>query len=51
MGVAEKEESNFTGAVYYFRQALTIDPKDIGALVGIGSSLEKLGNHSAARKR
>jgi tetratricopeptide (TPR) repeat protein len=32
----------------YYKKALDISPQHIGALLGIGKSLEKLGNRSAA---
>jgi len=47
LGSAENEVSNFTDAIHYFKQALTINPKRIDALVGIGFSFQMLGNNSA----
>jgi tetratricopeptide (TPR) repeat protein len=48
LGAAETEASNFTGALIYFMKALSADPHHVGALVGIDSVLERLGNLSAA---
>jgi len=42
--------SNFTGALSLYKETLSIDPKDIGAFVGIGLSLKHLGNNSTAMK-
>jgi hypothetical protein len=35
MGSIEDELSNFTGALFYYKNALAVDPHDIGALAGI----------------
>jgi tetratricopeptide (TPR) repeat protein len=48
MGNLENDLPNFTGGMFYFQKALNYDHKHIGALLGIGDSLEGLGNHSAA---
>jgi tetratricopeptide (TPR) repeat protein len=48
MGSAWAELSNFTAAIAFYKRALSVDPHHVGALLGIGDILERLGNRSAA---
>ncbi|MGC2572242.1 MAG: tetratricopeptide repeat protein [Candidatus Nitrosopolaris sp.] len=42
---AEAEVSNLTGALSLYKRVLSIDPHHIGALLGIGETLKRLGNN------
>jgi tetratricopeptide (TPR) repeat protein len=44
IGSTLEEMSNLTGTLFYYKKALTYDHHHIGALIGIGDILEKLGD-------
>ena len=49
LGSAEYEASNYTSALSFYREVLQLDPHhNVGALLGIGTTLDSLGNHSSA---
>jgi Flp pilus assembly protein TadD len=47
LGSTLQEMGNYTGTISLYKKVLALSPNHIGALVGIGVSLENLGNHSA----
>src|SRR5215831_17696760 len=48
LGSAEAELSNFTGALSFYKHALSIDSHHIGALLGIGLVLRHLGYNTTS---
>jgi tetratricopeptide (TPR) repeat protein len=51
INLSMKEElGNFSGALSYYKPALSEDPEHVGALIGVALSLEHLGNHTEAMR-
>jgi tetratricopeptide (TPR) repeat protein len=42
------DDGNYTGALFYAKQALQLKPKDVYLLTNLGSIEEELGNFSGA---